>query len=179
MEMIEQDQLSEMEKFLLVSTLTHYIKTPTEELIDQIFQLIKSNAITSKLYLKAPAHLMFGTLIRQACFQPNSKVYPEYVFGKMCSANNPKIVKEYIPHLVQDLKNAQTQAEKQFSIYALGQVGHGSVIPLLISYIEGKSQDQSQPQHYDRKAAMYSLIDVARQHRHILLPVYLSILHNP
>merc|ERR1719376_1152061 len=53
-QMIEQDQMSEIEKFLVVSTFSHYIKTPTEDLIHQIFQLIKSSAITSKPYLKAP-----------------------------------------------------------------------------------------------------------------------------
>merc|ERR1712168_763475 len=75
-QMIEQDQMTEIEKFLVVSTFTHYIKTPTEDLIHQIFQLIKSNAVTSKPYLKAPAQLVFATLIRQACFNSRSKVYP-------------------------------------------------------------------------------------------------------
>merc|ERR1719462_683711 len=50
-QMIEQDQMSEIEKFLVVSTFSHYIKTPTEDLIHQIFHLIKSNAVTSKPYL--------------------------------------------------------------------------------------------------------------------------------
>ena len=59
------------------------------------------------------------------------------------------------------------------------QVGHDSVIPLIISYIEGKNQDQSPVHASVRKAAMYSLMDVASEHRHSLLPVYLSILNNP
>merc|ERR1719187_2541754 len=102
-QMIEQDQMSEIEKFLVVSTFSHYIKTPTEDLIHQIFHLIKSNAVTSKPYLKAPAQMVFATLIRQACFNSRNKVYPENMFGKMCSPNHQKITEEYIPYLVQQL----------------------------------------------------------------------------
>merc|ERR1719290_477064 len=111
-QMIEQDQMSEIEKFLVVSTFTHYIKTPTEELIHQIFHLIRSRAITSKPYLKAPANLVFATLVRQACFNSNNKVYPEYVFGKMCSPTNQKITEESIPYLVQQLRSSQSQSER-------------------------------------------------------------------
>merc|ERR1711936_402966 len=180
-QMIEQDQMSEIEKFLVVSTFTHYIKTPTEDLIHQIFHLIKSNAITSRPYLKAPAQLVFSTLIHQACFNYKNKVYPEHVFGKMCSPNNPKISQEYIPYLVQQLKSSQSQSEKQVAIYSLGQIGHESVLSLIISYIQGKDQTNYQHQHgtSTRKAAMYSLVDVGRRYRHQLLPVYLSILQNP
>merc|ERR1712168_1726316 len=155
-QMIEQDQMSEIEKFLVVSTFTHYIKTPTEDLIHQIFQLIKSSAITSKPYLKAPAQLVFATLVRQACLYSKNKVYPENVFGKMCSPTNQKITEEYIPYLVQQLRSAQTQAEKQTAIYSLGQLGHESVLPLLISQIQGQEQTSSQGQAYPsiRKAAL-------------------------
>merc|ERR1712168_1246843 len=143
-QMIEQDQMTEIEKFLVVSTFTHYIKTPTEDLIHQIFHLIKSSAITSKPYLKAPGQLVFATLVRQACLNSKNKVYPENVFGKMCSPNNQKITEEYIPYLVQQLRSAQSQTEKQTAIYSLGQLGHESVLPLIISYIEGKDQSNAQ-----------------------------------
>merc|ERR1719290_149834 len=174
-QMIEQDQMSEIEKFLVVSTFSHYIKTPTEDLIHQIFHLIKSNAITSKPYLKAPAQMVFATLIRQACFNSRNKVYPENVFGKMCSPTNQKITEEYIPCLVQQLRSSQSQTEKQAAIYTLGQLGHESVLPLIISYIEGKEQTNTS----QRKAALYSLADVAQFYGQQLLPVYLSVFQNP
>merc|ERR1712168_717901 len=131
--------------------------------------------VTSKPYLKAPAQLVFATLVRQACLNSKNKVYPENVFGKMCSPNNQKITEEYIPYLVQQLRSAQSQTEKQAAIYTLGQLGHESVLPLTISYIEGKEQTNTS----QRKAALYSLVDVAQRYRHKLLPVYLSILQNP
>merc|ERR1712168_309921 len=135
--------------------------------------------VTSKPYLKAPAQMVFATLIRQACFNSRNKVYPENVFGKMCSPNHQKITEEYIPYLVQQLRSSQSQTEKQAAIYTLGQLGHESVLPLIISYIEGKDQDQASGSRHQRKAALYSLVDVAQRYRHKLLPVYLSILQNP
>jgi len=97
------------------------------------------------------------------------------VFGKMCSPTNQKITEEYIPYLVQQLRSSESQTEKQAAIYSLGQLGHESVLPLIISYIEGKEQTKTS----QRKAAIYSLVDVAHSYRHKLLPVYLSILQNP
>merc|ERR1719489_426460 len=174
-QMIEQDQMTEIEKFLVVSTFSHYIKTPPEDLIHQNFQLIKSSAIPSKPYLKAPAQLVFATLVRQACLYSKNKVYPENVFGKMCSPTNQKITEEYIPYLVQQLRSSQSQTEKQAAIYTLGQLGHESVLPLIISYIEGKDQTNTSV----RKVALYSLADVAQFYGQQLLPVYLSVFQNP
>merc|ERR1719391_1690758 len=176
-QMIEQDQMSEIEKFLVISTFSHYIKTPTEDLIHQIFHLIKSNAVTSKPYLKAPGQMVFATIIRQACFtsKTKNKVYPESVFGKMCSPNNQKITEEYIPYLVQQLRTAQSQTDKIIAIGALGQLGHETVLPLLVSYI----QDNDQSNYNLRKVALASLADVAQFYRQQLLPVFHSIAQNP
>jgi hypothetical protein len=179
-EMVLKDQISETEKFMVLSTFTHYIKTPTEELIHQIFHLIKSDAVASKSYLKYPAHLTFSTLLSTACLKSTktNKVYPEHVYGKMCSSTNLKITEEYIPHFVMELQNAQTETEKQMALYILGMTGHESVIPLIISYVEGTTTSPTST----RKAAMYSLLEHYKTypgHGNHLLPVYLSILHNP
>merc|ERR1712126_728840 len=72
--------------------------------------------------------------------------------------------------------NAQSSSQKMVSLYALGQLGHGSVLPLIVSYIEGKTLDSTTQL---RKTALYSLSDVANQYRHKLLPVFLAIAQNP
>ena len=110
----------------------------------------------------------------------SKKVYPEHVFGKMCSSNNQKITEEYIPYFLQDLETAQTETEKMLALYVLGQTGHESVLPAIISYAEGS--DQSGSQTGTRKAAMYSLLEHYKhnpEYRTQLIPVFLSILHNP
>merc|ERR1711973_990167 len=47
-EMIEQEQLTEVESYMVIATLNHYMKAPSEELIQQVFQLIKSQAVQKR-----------------------------------------------------------------------------------------------------------------------------------
>merc|ERR1719250_424199 len=175
-EMIEAEKLTDAETLLTIVGLAQNIKTPTEALIDQIFELIKSPAITKKPLIKAHAHLVFATLIRKSCLDlPVSEVYPEHVFGKMCSPDNVRITQVYIPHLVKELKAAHDVNAKMGAIFVLGTIGHESIIPLILDHIEGKVEGCTPAV---RALAIYSLADETNKYRNILLPVYASIVHN-
>merc|ERR1719312_693496 len=175
-EMIEAEKLTDVETLFAIVGLAHNIKTPTVALIDQIFELIKSPAITKKPLIKAHAHLVFATLINKSCLSlPVSEVYPEYVFGKMCSPDNLKITQIYIPHLVKELNAASDVNAKMGAIMVVGAVGHESVIPLILDHIEGKVEGCTPAV---RALAIYSLADQTNKYRNILLPVYASIVHN-
>merc|ERR1711970_1227557 len=176
-EMIETEELTDAETLFAIVGLAHNIKTPTVALIDQIFELIKSPAVTKKPLIKAHAHLVFATLIRKSCLTlPVSSVYPEYVFGQMCSPDNIKITQIYIPHLVKELKGASDVNAQMGAILVLGAVGHESVLPLLLEYIEGKAEGCTPAV---RALAIYSLAGETNKHRNILLPVFASVVHNP
>merc|ERR1719315_209807 len=57
---------------------------------------------------------------------------------------------------------------------ALGTLGHESVIPILLPYIEGKSSV------FEQRVAIFSLDGpILKHYRHILLPIYSAIVHNP
>merc|ERR1712126_49057 len=174
-DMIEQEQLTEVESYMIIVTLNHYMKAPSEELIHQVFQLIKTQAVQKRFWLKGSANLVFASIVRNACLGNRKVHYPEELFGKMCSYNNQKIAEEYIPYLVQELKNAQTTVEKEMALYAIGQTGHEQVLPLLISYLEGQAEGTTRQL---RKVALWSLSDVAQIHRQKLLPVFLAIAQN-
>ena len=176
-EMIETEQLTATEALMPIATLAHNLKTPTVELIDQIFELIKSPVVTGNPILKAHGHLVFATIIRKACLTtPVTEVFPEYVFGKMCTPDDPKISQVYIPHLVKELEGAYDTEKQMGAISVLGVLGHESVIPLLLNYIEGNVEGCTPAV---RTMAIYCLSDVTKQYRSILLPVYSSIVHNP
>merc|ERR1711970_775048 len=175
-EMIEAEELSDAETLLAIVGLAHNIKTPTVALIDQIFELIKSPVITKKPLIKAHAHLVFATLIRKSCLSlPVSEVYPEYVFGKMCSPDNVKITQVYIPHLVKELKAAHDVNAQMGAILVIGAIGHESIIPLILDHIEGKVEGCTPAV---RALAIYSLADETNKYRNILLPVFAAIVHN-
>merc|ERR1711887_397030 len=164
-EMIETEELTDAETLFAIVGLAHNIKTPTVALIDQIFELIK-----------APAHLVFATLIRKSCLSlPVSEVYPEYVFGKMCSPDNVKITQVYIPHLVNELKAAHDVNAQMGAILVIGAIGHESIIPLILDHIEGKVEGCTPAV---RALAIYSLADETNKYRNILLPVFAAIVHN-
>ena len=67
LELLKTYQLTEIENYYTIVTLGHYIKTPTEELIHQIFLTIKSPAVQEKFWLKGSAHLAFANLVCNAC----------------------------------------------------------------------------------------------------------------
>ena len=94
----------------------------------------------------------------------------------MCTSSNKKIVQEYIPHLVQELKSATTSIDKQIALWSLGQLAHESVLPTMINYMEGKTQDST---NQLRKVALYALNDVAHFYKHKLVPVFLAVATNP
>merc|ERR1711970_848644 len=176
-EMIETEELTDAETLFAIVGLAHNIKTPTVALIDQIFELIKSPAVTKKPLIKAHAHLVFATLIRKSCLTlPVSEVYPEYVFGQMCSPDNIKITQDYIPHLVNEPKSASDVNTQMGAILVLGAVGHESVLPLLLEHIEGKVEGCTPAV---RALAIYSLAGETNKYRNILLPVFASVVHNP
>merc|ERR1712025_808547 len=175
-EMIEAEELTDAETLFVIVGLAHYIKTPTEALIDQIFELIKSPAITKKPLIKAHAHIVFATLIRKSCLSlPVSEVYPEHVFGKMCSPDNEKITQVYIPHFVKELKAAGDVNTRMGALYVIGNIGHESIIPLILDHIEGKAEGCTPA---IRALAIYSLSDATNKYRNFLLPVFASIVHN-
>jgi len=176
LECIKTEKLTETEMYLTIVTLSHYMKTPTEALIHEVFKTIKSEAVVSRFWLKGSSHLVFANIVRNACLGSSKSYYPEDVFGKMCTSSNKKIVQEYIPHLVQELKSATTSIDKQIALWSLGQLAHESVVPIMINYMEGKTQDST---NQLRKVALYALNDVAHFYKHKLVPVFLAVATNP
>merc|ERR1719370_2077711 len=81
----------------------------------------------------------------------------------------------YIPHLVKELKGASDVNAQMGAIIVLGAVGHESVLPLLLEYIEGKVEGCTPAV---RALAIYSVADETNKHRNILLPVFAAIVHN-
>jgi len=175
-EMIETNELSFIETAEILMTLPLNIKAPTVHIIEHIFQLIKSPAVTAHPTLKFNGHMAFATIINKACFPTHhpETVLPENVFGELCHPDFPKITEEYIPHLVQEL-TAATDADKHSVILALGAIGHKAIIPILLPYIEGKATTLVSL----RKMAIYSIYQRTFDFRKTFLPVFSAITFNP
>jgi hypothetical protein len=159
-----------------MATLPHYIKTPDVKILDQIFELVKSSAISKHSLLKNNAHLAFATLLHKACVEDNDYRYPVFVFGDFCNSETSELTNKYIPYMVDLLKSASRPEERESLILSVGALGHESVIPILLPYIEGKVSGSSPT---EQRMAIYSLNMMTRRHREILLPVFSTLVHNP
>ena len=176
-EMIESEEFSPLRIGSVIATLPHYIKTPTVEILDEIFELIKSPVVARHEMLKNNAHLAFTTILNRACIaHTRTTRFPVFVFGEFCNSQTSELTTKYIPYFVQQLHSAQSTKEREMSLLALGAIGHESIIPILLPYIEGRSE-QTSP--VEQRMAIFSLDTVARQHRNILLPVYSALVNNP
>ena len=175
-EMIESEELSPFRAGLYLTTLPHYIRTPDVKILDQIFELIKSPAISKHSLLKTNAHLAFATLLNKACIEDNDYRYPVFVFGEFCNSETSELTNKYIPYMADLLQSASRPEERESIILSVGAISHESVIPILLPYIEGKASGSTPT---EQRMAIYSLNMMTRRHREVLLPVFSTLVHNP
>ena len=173
-ELIESEKITPFRAGVTIATLPHYIQTPTINLLDQLFELIKSPAVTRIEHLKLNAELAFATLVNRACIDSNRYTrFPIFVYGEFCNSQTSQLTTAYIPYLVSQLHESRNDAERNAALLSLGTLGHEAVIPILIPYVEGKTSESTPEQ---QRMAIYSL---GARHSKILLPVYSVLVHNP
>jgi len=175
-EMIESEELTPFRAGLYIATIPHYIRTPDVKILDQIFELVKSPTISKHSLLKTNAHLAFATLLNKACIEDNDYRYPVFVFGEFCNSETSELTNKYIPYMADLLQSASRPEERESIILSVGAIGHESVIPILLPYIEGKSSGSSST---EQRMAIYSLNMMTRRHREVLLPIFSTLVHNP
>jgi len=127
----------------VIMTLPMYIRTPTVELLREIFNLVKTAPHdTENVQIKTTATLAFSTLLHQACV--NAKVrntrYPVAMYGHFCDA---KIVEtEFLPYYIEQLEkhieseNTENTHWKNVFMTALGNIGHPRVIPVVQRHMD-------------------------------------------
>jgi len=175
-ELIQSGELSQVRAGVSLVTLPHFIRTPTVKLLNQLFELIQSPAVTGSPLLKANAELAFATIVNKACIdQSRYTRFPIFVYGEFCNSQTSEITSKYIPYFVNEMKSGNAW-QQETAILNLGTLGHESVLPILLPYIEGSSAG-STPEK--QRMALYSLNSVAKVYRNTLLPVVSAIAQNP
>merc|ERR1711911_398492 len=150
---------------------------PTTEILNEIFELIKSPVVSRHEILKTNARLAFATLLNRACIDPTKESrFPEYVYGEFCNSETSELTTKFIPYFVQELHTAESLRERESLILTLGSLGHESIIPILVPIIEGRSEKSSPS---EQRMAIYALSSVSKHYRNILLPIYCAITNNP
>jgi len=174
--LIETREMGIVRSAMAISTLPHYIRTPTIKLINEVFELVKSPVVQEHESVRMNAMLAFGTIVNRACLDRSRfERFPIFVYGEFCNSQNTEITNEYIPYLVNQLESARNQGEKAAAIVALGNLGHESALQILMPYIEGK--DQVTP--FEQRMAIYSIHNFEEDRRHEVMKIYSSLIFNP
>jgi len=175
--LVETHPVHTIKVLTTITTLAHYIRTPTVEMLNNIFAIIKAPIVLNNKVIKHNALLNFANILNKACFAP-TKVhrFPEHIFGEFCNAATSEIATVYIPYIMEQLRTTEDPHYKETIIMALGAIGHESIIPLLLPHIQGKVAGCTTSM---RLMAMFSLEHVAEKHAAILLPIFTGLWANP
>lgn len=179
-EFIESGNMCKEHIIQLLFVLPNTLIFPTEEVLDQLFLLIKSPRIQECAISKNIAHMAMSTILKKACMcEQRDFKYPAWVFGKFCGPQSPIVVTKWIPHLVEDLKNAATFDKKNEAIVALGLLPHEEIIGTLIPYVEGRVQGVTEVPRLTRLLALWSLSTSGMVKPQAVEPLFYSIFANP
>merc|ERR1711887_348078 len=163
----------------IISNTLRTVKTPTEELIKELVELLKTEHIETNKIIRAAYTMGLTELIHRACVNPLTikNEFPYKIYGQMCHKDLPVIKSTLIPYLSQKLSESPKTELNTIITYvnALGNIGVEETTEELLKVIEGKITLKS----YPRSLAVYMLIKPALIKPSIYKPVFLSLIENP
>jgi len=160
-EQVEQQQLKGEMAAQAIMAIPKYAKTPTKQLIDELFDLVKKlkNAGKRADQPETTAILAFSSLIQDACMNPQAQreKYPKAQYGKFCHPHSSEIKQKWVPYLAQRLQEAKSGSfEEVVILTALGNVGHESILPVLRKYLSGAEETSN----HARTKAIFALKNI-------------------
>jgi len=188
---IESKQITGLEAINALQGAFLAIRTPTEELLKELVQLVKGlkkfaqeeqDMLDTGRSLYSLGMIQMSNLLYRACVNPARKnlEFPVRIFGQFCSNESSVITQEWIPYLEQELENplSKHSDDEHFRLVAissLGKLGHIKALHPLIKAIEGSLSTRPMV----RSVAVYSLKRVARMNPVLIRPVLLALIDNP
>merc|ERR1711962_895151 len=162
----------------IISKTLRSIRTPTEELIGELVELLKTEHIQRHRVVRAAYVMGLTELVHKACISPVTKntEFPTKIYGEICNKEMSVIKNELIPFLVRKLKES-ARIEKTSVItyvYALGNLGLEETSKELLEVVEGRIT----PCPHARSVAVYRLIRSAQENPSVYRPVFLALIEN-
>ena len=158
----------------IVANMIKSVKTPTEELIEELTHLLKHSVVQSSDSLKATVAMSLTELVHKACIDETSSVhdYPVGLYGQLCNKDSKVIRKVLLPFLVEKLEEhryylqQETPATSSMNsaiiyINALGNIGLQEATYPLLEIIEGRMTSHPHP----RSVAVYKLVRLEEIHQ--------------
>merc|ERR1712223_2003471 len=183
-DLVERGELRDSQISAIFFAMPRSIVTPTPHLLEELFELIKSEHVSERTKVWNMAILSFSGLLEKACVSPLAKEnYPTQVCGKFCHKDSSIITQRWIPYLRSKLYEREMPVDRKNAIIvSLGLMSHEQILPIVLDVLEGNlASPAMRPEHnYHtlRYLSVYSLVSIGRIQPHKVLPVVSAIFSN-
>ena len=162
----------------ILSNALRSVKTPTEELLEELVDLLKTDNIQKNRVIRAAYAMGLTQLVNKACINSNSvrNEFPYKIYGQFCNKDMNVIKNNLVPYLAQKLQESSKTDMSALITYvnALGNLNLEETSMELLKVVEGRLSSPSHP----RAVAIYKLIDATLRNPSIYRPVFKSIIEN-
>jgi len=115
--------------------------------------------------------------LHQAWINPKTRVamYPTVLYGLFGTEQSPVLKEEYVPFLVEKIRQTENLHVKIVAVTALGKLGQLGGLETLLEVVQGKLI----PTPMVRSIAVYSLKRIAKVNPTAIRPLLMALINNP
>merc|ERR1719357_1919179 len=122
----------------VVSLALRNVRYPTRELMEELVNMIQSSAVKSNKMLYTSSMLQLSNLFYHAYVNPTTmrNNFPTKVFGVFGTKESEVLIGKFIPLLVEEIEQTESEHIRLSAILALGKTGHLKGLKTLVKVIE-------------------------------------------
>merc|ERR1712198_772854 len=169
----------------MVSYAIRNIRYPTQEIMEELVQMLRSSNVRSNKQLYTASILQLSNLFYHAYVNPTTmrNNFPTKVFGVFGTKESEVLTGKFIPLLVEEIEQTESEHVRLSAILALGKTGHLKGLKTLVKVIE--HVEESIPATKEsmiearRTIAVNALKRVVKMNPTEMRPILMSIIVNP
>merc|ERR1711962_1754500 len=169
----------------MVSLALRNVRYPTQELMEELVNMIQSSAVKSNKMLYTSSMLQLSNLFYHAYVNPTTmrNNFPTKVFGVFGTKESEVLTGKFIPLLVEEIEQTESEHVRLSAILALGKTGHLKGLKTLvkvIEHVEGSIPATKESMIEARRTiAVNALKRMAKLNPTVIRPILMSIIINP
>jgi len=170
----------------IVSYAIRNIRYPTQEIMEELVQMLRSSNVRSNKQLYTASMLQVSNLFYHAYVNPITmrNNFPTKVFGVFGTKNSQVLTEKFIPLLVEEIERTESEHVRLSAILALGKTGHLKGLKTLVKEIEHASIETTSATKVSmtearRTIAVNAMKRIAKMNPIETRPILMSIIVNP
>merc|ERR1712235_163401 len=170
----------------IVSYAIRNIRYPTQEIMEELVQMLRSSNVRSNKQLYTASMLQVSNLFYHAYVNPITmrNNFPTKVFGVFGTKNSQVLTEKFIPLLVEEIERTESEHVRLSAILALGKTGHLKGLKTLVKEIEHATIETTSATKVSmtearRTIAVNAMKRIAKMNPIETRPILMSIIVNP